>query len=501
MAAPIAVNVVSAREELRRYVNAALFRLRTQEALRALTVVVFVSLFLLMAVIIIDRLCSLSRVGINLYMIWACITALGIPYVLWRTWSPRLHEDLASVLADDRLKLNSRLSTALTLDLDDPQNAAFSEAFFAEALGRLQGLKVETAFPIKTPKGAPFAILPLLACGALYQWMPFQDQLGLIAKQEQKKKAEQIQEKMAKKLDGKLEDLKRKVEEHTDEQYANHKLTQLLEKADQISKELKDGKRNPEEAVIGLGQLKREIHEEQEKLTQGKEFLDRLEKLKAENLNLEDTALTRDVSEALKMGDPGLAARELRKLSQKIKDDILNDASKTDAEKKAQLDKLKKEVEKLAGALAEDEALRDQLQELSKKTMEASEFEALQEEIQKQLERQGKGSKKLGDDLQKELEDVAEELERLEEDNDAKLNEDEQEQMDQLEAMEEGVDEALQAEEGGEGEGEGQQGEGQQGGQQAGGQPGKGKKKAKKGQGSGNNMKGKGRMARGQGGQ
>jgi hypothetical protein len=497
----VEVNVVSARMRLRQYVSRALFRLRAQEALRALNVSVLLILLLLMVTIFADRYCSLTRMGINVYLIWGCIAALGIPYILWRAFSPRLHEELASVLTDDRLGLNSRLSTALTLDLNDAQNAAFSEAFFAEALDKLRGLNVEVAFPVKMPRSGVLSLMPLTACAAMYMWMPYQDGLGLLADAQKKRKAEEIQKTMARKLDGKLEDLKRKVDEHADEQSQQYKVNQLIQQADKISKDLKDGKRNPEEAAIALGQLKREIAEEREKMTQGKEFLDRLEKLKAENLNLEENDLTKDVSNALKMGDAGLAAREMRKLAQKMKDEILNDDSKSAEEKEKALEKLKNEVTKLAEALSQDEGLKDNLMEVARKSMSAAEFQQLQDEIQKQAEKQGKGNKKMGEDLEKEMEDVAEELERLEEDNDAKLSEEDEKESEQLDEVEEAADEALEGMEGEGGEGqEGQQGKQQDGGKQ-GSKPG-GKKGKKGGQnGEGRGMKGKGKMSRGGGGQ
>src|SRR5690242_7938062 len=122
----------SARERLRRYVARALARLRAQEALRSIAVVLNISLWVLAICIFSDRFFSLSKLGINPFVVWAGLSCFGIPYILWRTYSPRIHENLAAVLADDRLGLNARLSSALTLDLEDPANYAFGEAFFSE---------------------------------------------------------------------------------------------------------------------------------------------------------------------------------------------------------------------------------------------------------------------------------------------------------------------------------------------------------------------------------
>lgn len=433
----------SARERLRAHTTVALARLRAQEALDALFVVCAVASCALALLLLADRYLSLSKAGLNIWIIWGGLAALGVPYTLWRVYTPRLHENLAAVLADDRLGLNARLCTALTLNLRDENSAEFGEAFFAEALARLERLDVEKAFPIRVPRAFVVLLLPLAACVAIHQFMPYQDKLGLVQAREEKRKAEAVRQRAAALLEGKLEDLKKKIEEPAGEKAGVYKVKQLIQQADGIAKELRDGKRDPDEAVIALGQLKREIQEEQEKVAQGKEFLDRLAQLQAKDLNLEESALTKEVSEALKMGDAGLAAQEMRRLAAKVKKSILDDPNKTDDQKQQQLLQLQREVERLAGALAEDEALREGLQELSREALSAAEFQKLQDEIKKQREKQGQGNKQKGNQIEQQLEELAEELERLEEDNDANLNADEQQEMEQLEDAENAVDDAM----------------------------------------------------------
>ncbi|HEY3322132.1 MAG TPA: hypothetical protein VGP72_16825 [Planctomycetota bacterium] len=432
-----------AREKLRGFAARALARLRTQIAIDATFVVFAASLCLLVIAIFLDRLLSLSRVGINIWIIWGGISALGIPYILWRTYTPRLHQALAAVLADDRMGLNARLCTALSLDLEDPAVAPFSEPFFAEALEKLQRLDVERAFPIRVPRFWALLLIPAFTAFGLHHFMEYQDQLGLEARREQRRKAEEVRQKAASALEGKLEDMKKKIEDRPDQAGGNFKVNQLMKQADQIVKDLKEGNRDANEALLALGQLKREIEQEKDKIAEGKEFMDRMKKLQDKNLNLDDGDLTKAVSEALKMGDPGAAARQLRKMANELRKDILDNPNKTDAQKQAELEKLKKEVEKLAGALAEDEALRQNLRELSEKVMGAAEFEKLREELKKQAEKEGKGADKKMDEIGKQIEKVAEELERLEEDDDVALNENEKNEMDQLDNMEDGVDDAM----------------------------------------------------------
>ncbi|MGD0092771.1 MAG: hypothetical protein ABSE73_22900 [Planctomycetota bacterium] len=468
----------SARQRLRAHATVALLRLRTQEALSALLVSGAVSVCVLLVALLADRYFSLSKAGINVWILWGGITALGVPYILWRVFTPKLHERLAAVLADDRLRLQARLCTALTLDLQDERAAEFSAAFFAEALGRLEKLNLRQAFPVRVPRAFALLLVPLAACVAVCMFMPYQDRLGLLKGQEEKRKAETQRQKAAALLEGKLEDLRDKLKDSADEKAGVFKVNQLLAQAGDVAKDLRDGKRNPEEAMLALGQLKREIQEEKDKLTKGKEFLDRLEKLKAKDLGVEESALTKEVAEALKMGDAALAAEKLRKMAQEIKKDVLDDPSKSSAQKEEQLKQLQREVERLAGALAEDEALSEGLRELSEKVLSAADYQKLKDEIKKQQEKQGKGSKQKGSEIEQQIEEVAEELERLEEDNDANLDEDEKDEMDKLDNVEDAIDEALDGlanPEAGEGE-KGKSADGGKPGSKSGGKLGKGKK-------------------------
>jgi len=495
--------VYSAREQLRSYADRALARLRAQEFIKSLLVVLTVSLWTLALFIFADKYLSLAKIGIHVWIIWGGLSALGIPFILWRTYSPRIHENFAAIMADDRLGLNARLCTALTLDLQDPANAAFSEPFFAEALYRLQKLDVEKAFPVRVSSGYILLLLPLGAAFALHNFLAYQDKMGWVAGVEQKRKAEALQQQAGAKLQGKLEDLKKDVTDHSNENGGQYKTKQLIEQADNIAKELKEGKRNPDEAMMALGALKKEIQDEKERMQEGKDFLERIEKLQAKDLNLEESDLTKAVSEALKMGDAGQAARQLRKLAQDLRKDILDNPNKSDEQKQQELDKLKREVEKLAGALAEDEVLRDNLQELGQK-LSPKEFEKLQEEIKKAEGKQAKANKnkQFGNDVEKQIEQVAEELERLEEDDDVALNENDEKEMEKLESVEEGIDQAMEGL-----NGEDENGEKKAGGEEAGGQPGgkSGKQGGDKGgQKKPGNRKGKsmtGRTAHKQGGQ
>ena len=75
-----------------------------------------------------------------------------IPFVLWRAFAPGLHERRAAIIADERLGLNARLSSALSLDFSDPINAPFGGAFLNEATHKMSVVKVHEAFPLRVPR-------------------------------------------------------------------------------------------------------------------------------------------------------------------------------------------------------------------------------------------------------------------------------------------------------------------------------------------------------------
>src|SRR5579864_5883628 len=76
----------SARERLRNYVSRALTRLRAQEALRSFAIVLNLSVWLLATCILCDKVFSLSKLGINPFIVWGGLSCFGIPYILWRTY-------------------------------------------------------------------------------------------------------------------------------------------------------------------------------------------------------------------------------------------------------------------------------------------------------------------------------------------------------------------------------------------------------------------------------
>lgn len=475
----ISIDLHAARRRLQGLVDRALMRLRLQEALRATVFSATIVAWLLVPLLLADKLFALNALGFSIWIVWAGMLALCIPYILWRAFSNRIHEQFAAILADERMGLHSRLATALTLDPDDP--SGFSEAFYHEAADRLAALNPTKAFPIQLPRMAWLLVPAAVFSVAIFYFVPQRDLAGFVAKAQEKRRAEDLKQNTVKRLEAQLEDLKKDDEKQVAEDSAQFKVNQLVKKAEGIAKELKEGKRDANEAVIALAELKREIGDQKEQLaSDGKDLSERLKQLSEKNLNLEENDFTKPISEALQQGDAELAAKEMRKLARKVKNEILNDESKTPEEKAEALKKLQNEIEKLAGALEEEGDMGKDLLEAAKQSMSAAEYQELQEDVKKQLAQQGKDNQSLGEQLEKELNEAAEELEERQDEEAPELSEEEEAAMEELEGLEEGVEEAM---EGLTGQCEGCEGGDQQGSKQGGKESGKqgGKSRAGKG--------------------
>jgi hypothetical protein len=497
--------MLSARARLQRHIAAGLLRMRMQEALSALLISTTLSAWLLAALLLADKLFSLKQLGIPVWTIWGAASLLAVPYILWRVASPRLHDLLAAVNADDRLGLNARLCTALTLDVRDPANAAFGALFFQEAESRLAKLNVAKAFPLRVPRAFALLAIPAALSAAVHYGMDYKDALGLVSEAQGKRRAEEIRTRASQRMEKAIQDLKKEAETGVEQNTGTFKPQMLVEQAQDVHKKLKDGEISPDQALTQLAQIKREIQDQKDDVAHGKEFKDRLESLKAKDLNLENEALSRDLSDALKNGDPNQAAQAARKLGDKIKD-TMNDPNLSPEEKQKKLDQMKREMEKLAGALAEDRALKEKLEDVA---VESDEYKALQKAVSEFEKKEGEkerknGDRKAGQDVEQKLEEVAQELERLAEEDDVKLDENGEKQMEKLEQMEAGIDEAMEAVAGAEAGGEELAAEGEKGGEKGGAKAGgkqAGKMGAAKAGGKQGGAKKGGKMAGGKAGQ
>src|ERR1043165_9082280 len=153
------LDLSTAQKRLRTYASRALVRLRMQAALDALAMALTVSAWLLVVLLLADKLFTPRLLGVNVWIVWGALSVLALPYIVWRAFAPYIHERRAAVATDERLALHARLSTALTLDYADPLNTNMSQAFFGEATQKMSNVKVQSAFPVKPSRA--FAWLAL----------------------------------------------------------------------------------------------------------------------------------------------------------------------------------------------------------------------------------------------------------------------------------------------------------------------------------------------------
>ena len=485
--------VLKARERLVDHVGKAVLHLRAQAGMRAAILWFALVSILLPVLILLQKLFSLESLGFNIYLAWGGILLLGIPYIIQCMFSRKIHETLAATLADERLGLHSRLSTAMSLDPADP--SGFSTAFYEEAYDKLRALNPEKAFQWRTPRIV--ALLPFMLVTSLALWylVPQQDRLGFKAKLDQKALKEAKVKGAGEKLSTSLQDLTPPENPQREDTPGDHKIRQLLQKAKDVAQQAKDGKLSPEETVLAMDPIKREIEQEKEKIgDNGKDLKERLQKLADKDLNMQEGDLTKEVSEALKTGDLQAAAEQMRKLARDMKKEIQENSSLTPEQKQEKLEKLKQEVEKLAEAVAQQEDLKKDMQEISKKSMDAKDYQALQDEIKKHEEKEGgKTQNQKAQDLEQAMNQAADDLENLEAGGDENMTDEQKKEKEQLDKMEDALDEAGQeannsemappeGQEGQQGQ-QGQKGEkgqkqsGSQKGQQAGGKKGAGQKK------------------------
>ena len=416
-------------------------RLRAQEALRAATLALTIACWVLAPLVLADRLLGLGRLGINVWLIWLLLLFLGLPFVLWRVFSSRLSLRSAAGLADERLKLHARLSTALTLEADEP--SGFGRAFLGEAVARAANVELAGAFPLSLPRLACLLPLPLVIALGLWFFVEPQDYMGWVARAQKERRFEEVRKKSVEKLrDLKLEDLKRDGKEPPPDS-PQFKVNRLIQKSKELARQIQDGKLDQEEGLKALAELKRDIQKTREEMEKGTDWTERLQQLKAADLNLGEDSMTRQVSEALKAGDAGLAARSLRRLADKLRKDILDNPNLTREQKASALKRLREEVARLAGAVADAQALSGSLQELADKLDDAAEYAALQDQIKEMLAKTGKQTpEELARQLEQAMAEAAEELEQLEEGEEGEALELTEED-EALEELEVAIDEVL----------------------------------------------------------
>jgi hypothetical protein len=380
----------------------SLKRIRKRELasrlLHAFCIHLLVGLSVLAICLVVDRLLALG--GHEWLVAGAVAGAVLLATAARAAFLLRFSLFEAALLADDRLRLKERVSSALFLaaEREAQRDPAWGELIRRDGERCLEGADLRARFPVRVPRIARWILAPA-ALSIVMALLPPVDLLGL----ERSRLADSA---MKKEVDRKKEELARKIEELRKE--ARKPLDPLMEK---LLESLK--KRPPEveearkkEAPPAGEEVKREALVEftrvsetlrksldAERFSKLREFLDRFPPG-----SMSKSPLTGAIRDSLKEGDFGKALAELKKL-----EDMLSAlAQKKDQGtlSREELAKLKELSEELARLAKDSEALsklseklgaastslaamnpRDALQALSRMGDELSSLDRLAEDL------------------------------------------------------------------------------------------------------------------------
>lgn len=342
--------------------------------LGALTRCLFYALCLIAALAVVDRLVytGLPVVTASVGLLVACLPAAAA----W-TWLRRINRLRAAILADQKLGLKERLSSALALaDSSEPMVPELLE----DALRHVRRLDVTRAVPFRLPREARFMAIPLVCSIAVLSIMPQMDLLGMRARAARLKADQQEIQKQAENLERQIKKLKAAAE---DKKLEN--LAALVSKMEMAEKNLKAPKADRGSAMLELAKLSDEIRKEKEKLGglgEMQKMLGAMEPFKTELANA--------LADGLNAGDLKQAANALDKLQNALKAGDLN---------ADQIKELAKELEALAKGLDPKQAaeLNKRLKELANAMKKAGQMPLDAADIKKMLDQMNMLDKELAD--------------------------------------------------------------------------------------------------------
>ncbi len=170
--------------EITRILNSAKKRLFLIDLLRTLAVTIFVVVALMLAGRITQKLVPVVEIP------WALVFVVGggVALVAALIWSLVRRPSLLAVAqeVDGRAELRESLSTALCVDQSDD---AWSKAIVDDAAHKAKQVELHRAMPIAAPRLWPMPIAAALALAAVW-FLPSTDVTGLLAKKQQKQAEE-----------------------------------------------------------------------------------------------------------------------------------------------------------------------------------------------------------------------------------------------------------------------------------------------------------------------
>jgi hypothetical protein len=274
----------------------------------------------------------------------------------------------AAMLADDRLALKERLSSALYLDRPAVDGAGSRESWRSlierDGARAIAAADLRASFPIRLPRTALWALAVVLLTLVVPWVLPQQDLFGW-------RGIRQADAAMKEQLAKQVEELKQSEELQELEKLADEKadaelkaildaLRQLEAKPEEKPEAAPDPQKDPgEEAKKNALVEMNRIEELLEKKTQKGDFEELNELLDSmRTARLDPSALTRELQKALKDGDLKKAGEELGKLEEEL--ERLGDKQKDGALSNEELERLEKLQDELM-ALARSSAALSKL--------------------------------------------------------------------------------------------------------------------------------------------
>lgn len=295
--------------------------------------------------------------------------AVGIAFILvpWLLKVPGRMQ--ASLLLDERLKLNERFSTTLALaDSDDP----FARAARAESLRTVQQANLRGHFPIDLSPSWYYGAGIWLIVVALFFFLPQKDLLGFMRDREKKQQQDQAVEQAQAEVKQTAEIVKAVVKELGDPNLAED-----LKKLDELAQA-----GAPEEvkrqAIKALGDLSEKI----KKMQSGAQ-VDAADVLQQMLKRLRGSAdpFSQQVRMAMAKGDFAQAANLLGQLQKQLAEQTVSEERRK--ELADQLQQLAKELQKLA------DQKRQLEEELEKRGLDKKLAQMTPEQLKQALQRQG----------------------------------------------------------------------------------------------------------------
>ncbi|MCX7806438.1 MAG: hypothetical protein N3A38_14820, partial [Planctomycetota bacterium] len=217
------------------------------------------------------RLLPAGFPGVPSPVVFAVAMALGGPYVTAAAYSRRLSRLRAAAVADVRLGLKCRLSTAAAIEAAGGRglgDAAIEDAFLDEARLAVACADVSLAFPFRPPRIFFLAAIPLAATLAVRFLVPEYDLFGLAARASAagEKIGAEDRERLARKFEGKVEDLRKKIEKEKaagEGDFSRHgNRIELARNIERLVRDIKEGEKDRRGALVEIGDLRRKIEAE-----------------------------------------------------------------------------------------------------------------------------------------------------------------------------------------------------------------------------------------------